>query len=177
MPDIALRLLVRVALCAALFVALHRVVGHWGVALLLGAAAAGALLARPVLELAGNAPGALFGLAWRDRLGRHYAWRGIPLDIHEDGRHVRWVCIADARRCVPGLPEAAVLRRLEPAGCGTAGPPTPEGRIASEALARVLARSADPETQRFLRWLDRDVTRPAQVRRAMAGGGTRPETL
>jgi len=83
---------------------------------------------------------------------------------------VRWLSIVDVRRSVPGLPALAVLRRLEPAACADPGPHAPEGRIASEALARVLAKATDAQTAHFLQWMERDVSGPARRLRARAAG-------
>jgi hypothetical protein len=142
----------------------------WSTAFTYSAPIVAGLLARPVLELAGRTPRALRHAALQGVAGRHYAYRGRSVDVHEDERHVRWLSISDVRRCVPGLPDAAVLRRLNPSACADTGPRTREGRITADALAATLGKTTDARTGHFLKWLERDVARPARHRRALAQG-------
>jgi hypothetical protein len=170
MRDALLRLLVRAVIAALCVPAVWFFTRMWSTAVVYASVPIATLLARPLLELAGRTPRTLRHLSLRHVAGRHYAYRGRSIDVYEDARHIRWLSLVDVRRCVPGLPAAEVMRRLNPTACAATGPRTREGRITAEALAATLSTSTDPQTGHFLNWLERDVAKPARHRRALATG-------
>lgn len=164
------RLLLRALAAAAIVWLVHQVQPRWSMTWVWSSIAIAALFSRPLLDLLFDLPWAMRQFDLRHLAGRHYAYRGRAVDVHEDERHVRWLSIGDVRRIVTGLPASDVLSRVHATGRVEIGPATPEGRISAEALADVLARTSDPETARFLKWLERDVAAPARRLRARESG-------
>jgi hypothetical protein len=154
-----LQLTMRLALCAALGAAAAWWIGPWALALVVPAA--GALLARPLLESAAVLQRALRARAIGDLEGRQMAYRGHALDVIEDDAGRRWIALDDLRRIVPGLPAPAVLTRIAPGTVSSAGGGR-RARLEAEALAVVLARATDADTHRFVRWVDREIVQPAR---------------
>lgn len=127
----------------------------------------GIALARPVLELLGLAYATTRELAMSPLEGRHFAHRGVPLDIAEDERHHRWVRVRDLRRLLPGLPRDASLRRQFPQGLlldGRRGL-----RIDADTLLECLCKATDPDSLKFRNWLEREVVMPAATLRRRRG--------
>ena len=90
------------------------------------------------------------------------AWRSTSSTT----RPVRWLKTADVRKVIQALPSDPVLERLFPAGLRSMPGPGPAAgstmRISAEALADYLAKSTDPDSLRFKRWLEREVAVPAR---------------
>jgi hypothetical protein len=124
-------------------------------------ALAGAWLAGPLVDLAGDLNRGVRTLALRDIEGRHVEYRGRPLDVTEDDSGHRWIATAGVRRIVPGLPADAVLARLAP-GALVRDDRRSGHRVEAEALVALLARTGDAETHRFVRWVERDIVQPAR---------------
>ena len=120
-----------------------------------------AICAIPLLESFNLIPWLGRWLAFRKFEGRYYAYRGRHVDIDIDAKAVCWINTADARKILPSLPADAVLARLQPGLVKEAGDPL-AWRITPEALAAVLAKATDPETAKFLQWLEGEVASPAR---------------
>jgi hypothetical protein len=101
---------------------------------------------------------------WRHEEGRYHAFAGVPLQVHDDGRHV-WLGGAGLLR---------VLGRSEPDDVLAARMPgqwkrDAQGRLqlrvdaVIEHLAHMPGRD-DPRIQKFRRYLERDVLFPADQR-------------
>lgn len=166
---------VRTALAAA-----ASALAAWGlwsvfgpVGLVFAAPLAGVLLARPLIDLAGDLGHGTRRAALGATEGAYYAFKGRPLRVAEDDEGRRWLCAADLRRCVPGLPADASLAHQLGDGARRLGP---GGRlhVEAEALHAALARALDPQTVRFRQWLDREVVQPAARRRARGPAPTIP---
>ena len=137
----------------------------------------GVLLARPLLDLAGDAYGAIRERVHAQDEGVHLAYKGQRIGMVEGSDigdiATRWLHVDDVARAA-SLP-AVTLRLLEANGRvrRLGRPPAPH--VEAEALHAVAARSGDP---RFARWLQRTVIFPARraaelsgVRRENAGTG------
>ena len=55
-------------------------------------------------------------MAFRDVDGRHFVYKGTPLDVIDDTDSYRWLRLADVRKIVTALPADRVLRSLHPEG-------------------------------------------------------------
>lgn len=124
-----------------------------------------ALCAIPLVDMTTGFPRLAARLALRRYEGRYYAFRDRHIDIDIDPTATCWVSTADARKIVPALPADAVLARLQPGQAKETGDPR-LWRVTPEALAAVLAKASDPETTKFLQWLDSEVAQPARKRLA-----------
>lgn len=151
--------------------------GLWAVfgptGLVFAAPLAGVLLARPLIDLAGDLRHGTKRAALGATEGSFYAFKGRPLRVAEDDEGRRWLPAADLRRCVPGLPADASLAHQLGEGARRLG----RGgvlHVEAEALHAALARAVDPQTVRFRQWLDRDVVQPAARRRARGPAPTIP---
>lgn len=178
MNHLLLRTALRLLFCIAVAYALWRLLGAVG--WVVSAPLFGVLLARPILELVGDLRDATKSMAYARVAGRHFEHRGFRLDIVEDGRHHRWVSLADVRKLITSLPRDASLRRQFPQGlCDDA---TIRGsRIHADALLAYLARSTDGDALKLRNWLEREVVLPAAklrqrlgIRDAVPTGGAPP---
>lgn len=164
-----------VGLCAAVGALLWWFFGPVG--LVFTAPLAGALLARPLIDLAADLARHTRRAALGATEGQYYAFKGRPLRVSEDEEGWRWLPTADLRRVLPGLPADPVLERQ----LGAAVRPLARAGLAveAEALHGALAAAQDPQTVRFRQWLQRDVILPAQRvrerRRAEGPAPTIPE--
>jgi hypothetical protein len=109
-------------------------------------------------------------LRWRSVEGRHHAFAGLALDIHDDGRHC-WLAAADLQRA---------LRRREPEDAVAA---RHAGRWKRDARGRLQLRvdavvaalasgpgRMDPHTLHLRRYLEREVLFPAEQRHRRGQG-------
>jgi hypothetical protein len=167
MSPALIQLVLRATACAGLAAVLAWWAGVW--ALVLVVPLAGVWLARPLLELTGDVVRGVKAQAWRDVEGRHAEFRGRPLDVVEDEAGHRWIATDGLRRIVTGLPADAVLARLVPWGLLVSRRGSP-ARVEAEALLTVLARATDADTHRFVRWVEREIVRPARRARGEAIG-------
>jgi hypothetical protein len=166
MDHAAVRIAVRLALCAACSAA----VWHW-LGLVPAVATAplfGVALARPLLELASDLRHVQRAYGWRDREGRHCAYRGIPVDVVEDADHHRWVRAADVRRIVGHTGSDGALSLSYPQGWRSWGRP-PQPYFSADALLVHLAKQPSAQALQFAHWVRRDVALPAQRTRARLG--------
>jgi hypothetical protein len=158
-----MRLLVDIAFGIALSVSVLYAGWHWyGPFGLVFGAPILAILGRPLVEILTSLPRHARHLAWRDRAGRYYEFRGRSMDIHVDADARCWIATADVRK-IAALPAEAVLQRLVPGQCRELGDPV-TWRLSADGVAQVLAKSSDAEVAKFLTWLDREVAQPARKR-------------
>lgn len=148
------------AVSAAVLYVLWVAFGAAGLAL---GTAATVICVMPLLDILGDVPRFLGGLALRRYAGRHYSFRGRQVDVDIDARATCWVSTADIRKILPSLPADAVLQRLQPAQVRECGEPR-VWRITPDALAAVLERSADVDAAKFRQWLASQVQSPARRR-------------
>ena len=102
---------------------------------------------------------------WRGRLGRHYSFGGVPLDIHDDGRHL-WLAGADLQR-VLGTQDAEDVLAARHAGRwrrNSAGAVLLRVDAVVHQLCAAPGR-LDPRTVRLRLYLERTVLYPAAERR------------
>jgi len=162
---LAVSIILRLSFCAFVTWLAWRAIGN--VAFATCAPLFGALLARPLIDAFSNARQVLREQALKGIAGRHYAYRGNPVDVIQDGACQRWLRTADVRRIVRDLPDDAVLHRVYPSACMRAGRPETL-YLLDAALADFLGKAREVGTRSFLRWLQRDVIFPAQRLRERA---------
>jgi hypothetical protein len=157
------QIVLRTAAAAAVTWVLWRWLGT--VALAACAPLFGVLLARPLIDLAGDLTQRTRALALRDVQGHHYAFKGHWLHVVEDDDEVRWVCASHLRKVLAGLPSGHRLLKLWPQRARRLGR-RGEVYLADEAVLEMLAKATAAETLRFRVWVERELVRPARMRRA-----------
>ncbi len=160
------RLLWQIVLRTAAAGAVTWLVWRWlgAVGLAVCAPLFGVLLARPLIDLAGEMTHGTRALALRDVQGHHYAFKGRWLHVVEDDDEVRWVRASHLRKVLAGLPSGARLLHLWPERARRLGR-RGEVYLADEAVLEMLARSTSAEALRFRVWVERELVRPARMRR------------
>jgi hypothetical protein len=163
----AIAFAVVLCLCFALWrIALRTPAGAIGV--LVGSVLLAFLLARPLLNLAGEFRDMLRARIWRDLEGRHYAYRGHPVQVLEDASHGRWVRAADVREIVGFTASEGALALSYPNGFGPMGEPA-QAHFSAEALLVHLGKESGAEAIRFRRWVEREIAFPARRTRERLG--------
>ena len=157
--ELALRIVLRLALCAAVSWGVWRVGGL--AAMVATAPLYGIALARPLVELASNARHLSRVAVWQPLEGRHHAFRGIAVQVLEDTEHHRWVRAADVRRIVGHTASDAALALTYPQGWRMLGQPA-QPHIRADALVAHLRTERSPEALRLRQWVEREVAFPAQ---------------
>ena len=165
MSSIAASIAIRLALCAGCSWAAWRFSGL--VTMVVTAPLYGVALARPLLELASELRHRTKALAWRSVEGRHYAFRGVPVQVLEDDEHRRWVRAADVRRIVGHTASDGALALSYPEGWRRMGSPA-QPHFSDEALFAHLAKENSPEALRFAHWVEREIVFPARRLRERA---------
>ena len=161
-----LRLAWRLAACAAGAWAAWRFSGL--IAMLMLAPLAGLALARPLLDLAGDLRHLAHARIWRTLEGRHFAFRGIPVQVLEDAQHRRWVRAADVRRILGHTASDGALALSYPDGWCTLGDPL-QPHFSDAALLAHLAKQTTPEALRLRHWVEREIAFPARRQRERYG--------
>ena len=128
----------------------------------------GIALARPLLDLASELRHATRAAVWRPLEGRHFVYRGTPVQVLEDDDHRRWVRAADVRSVIGHTASNGALALTYPNGWRTMGQPA-EPHFSDEALIAHLAKQSAPEALRFRHWAEREIAFPAQRRRERLG--------
>ncbi len=110
----------------------------------------------------------LRALHWRREQGRHHAFAGIPLRVHDDGRAC-WMAGADLQRVLRTEDAEDVLAARHSGRWRRDADGTLMLRVDAvvEQLASAPGRM-DPRTVRLRRYLERDVLFPAAQRRRRA---------
>ena len=157
---LAINIAFGVALCAAVLYGFWHWFGPLG---LVFAMPVLGILGKSIVDVVTGFPRFARWLALRRVAGRYYEFRGRAMDIHIDADARCWVATADVRK-LAALPADAVLQRMAPLECRELGEPV-QWRMTTQGLARVLAKSSDPEVAKFCHWLEVDVARPARNRR------------
>jgi hypothetical protein len=156
----------RLALCVAIAWAVWRIGGL--VPMVAVAPLFGVALAKPLLDLASDLRHQARARALKPVQGRHFAFRGTPIDVLEDADHRRWVRAADVRAIVGATASNGALALSYPSGWREFGrPATPY--FSDDALLAHLAKERSPEALRFRHWVERDIAFPAQRMRERLG--------
>lgn len=100
-------------------------------------------------------------IAYRDVEGRHYAYKGRSIRVHEDLVGDRWLCVRDIRKIIKNLPRDEVWAKMAPDDLGRIDA-RKELFLRAQALDHYLSRNQDDVAVRFRNWLDREVILPAQ---------------
>lgn len=159
---LALRIAVRLALCAAVSGVLWRFGG--AALMVVSAPLYGMALARPLLDLASELRHATRAAVWRPVEGRHCVYRGTPVQVLEDDEHVRWVRAADVRRILGHTASNGALRLTYPNGWQIMGAPA-EPHFSDDALIAHLRTERSAQALRFRQWAERTIAFPAQRQR------------
>ena len=157
---------IRLLVCAVVTWLFWRWKGPFG--LVFSAPLWGVALARPVIDLLSSTRRAAKAMAYARTEGRYFEHHGHAIDVVDDEDHFRWLSIADVRTIIPGLPRDAALQRQFPEGV-RADRSLKGHRILAEALLDYLSKSTDSDTLRFRNWLEREVVKPAAIRRRRLG--------
>ncbi len=132
---------------------------------LVAAALSALLLARPIVEALIEAWRLVRVAAWRDVEGRHMAFHGRPLRVHEDAEHRRWVRVADVRAIVGFTASEATLLVAYPSGARRIGN---DLHLSDDALVLHLSREPGATALKLRHWVERQIAFPAQrVRRRL----------
>jgi hypothetical protein len=137
-------------------------------AMVVTAALYGIALARPLLDLAGELRRQSHALVWRRLEGRHFVFRGVPVQVLEDDRHRRWVRAADVRRIVGHTATDGALALTYPNGWRSMGRPA-RPHFSDDALIEHLSKETAPEALRFRHWAEREIAFPARRLRERLG--------
>ena len=156
----------RLALCVAIAWGVWRIGGL--VPMVSVAPLFGIALAKPLLDLASDLRHQAGAQALRPVQGRHFVFRGIPVDVQEDADHRRWVRAADVRAIVGMTATNGALALSYPGGWREFGRPA-QPYFSDDALLAHLAKERSPEALRFLHWVERDIAFPAQRVRERLG--------
>jgi len=160
------RIVLRVALCAALSWCVWRIGGL--VPMVATAPLWGVALAKPLIDLASEVRHRMRRHVWKPLEGRHFVFRGMPLQVLEDADHRRWVRAADVRRIVGHTASNGALALTYPNGWRLLGQPA-EPHFSDEALIVHLAKESAPKALRFRHWAEREIAFPAQRLRERLG--------
>lgn len=146
MSTLLLRIAIRLLVCGAVSWFVWRCFG-----LTVAVASAplyGIALAWPPIELASDLRHATRAAVWRPLEGRHFAYRGTPLQVLEDDDHRRWARAADVHSGVGHTATNGALTPTYPGGWRSVGRPT-EPHFSNEALIAHLIKQSAPEALRF----------------------------
>jgi hypothetical protein len=136
------------------------------VAMLLVLALGGIVLARPLIDLATEFHHGTRAAAWRAVEGRHFAYRGVPLQVLEDADHQRWIRAADVRAVLGHTASDGTLALTYPSGWKLIGG---QPHFSDEALLLHLAREPSPAASKMRLWAEREIAFPARRLREQAG--------
>jgi hypothetical protein len=128
----------------------------------------GLLLARPLIELAGALRDAMKHVQLAAVEGRHYAFRGRPVQVLEDADKRRWVRLADVRAIVGFTASDGALAISYRDGVRSLGRPA-EAHVSAEALLAHLRKERAPDAARLRVWVEREIVFPSRRERARLG--------
>lgn len=138
-------------------------------------ALSGPLLARPLVELAGDLRRELRRAVWAPLEGRHFVFRGKAVQVREDVDHRCWIRLADLRRIAGFIASDGALALTYPQhwqADGGDGSPWLE----AEAAVVHLRREPGVTALRLAQWVDREVAYPARRQRERLGIRVPPPT-
>jgi hypothetical protein len=166
MTEVLVRIAWRTALAVAIVWLVWRLVGPTA---MVGALPLfGVMLARPLIDLASALRHQVRAAVWRPVEGRHFNYRGTPVQVLEGDDHHRWVRAADVRTLVGHTASAGALALTYPEGWRRLGRPA-EPHLRDDALLAHLAKQNAPAARRFRRWVEREIAFPAQRQRERLG--------
>jgi hypothetical protein len=125
-------------------------------------------LPKPLIDLASEVRHLVRRAHWRDREGRHYVYHGMPLTVHEDVDHRRWIEVTGVRAIVGFTASDATLRVAYPEGWQVLGRP-PAACLRDDALIAHLATERSPVALKFRHWVEREIAFPARRERERLG--------
>lgn len=134
----------------------------------LAIASAGPLLAGPLLELAGDLRRQMRQAVWGPVEGRHFAYRGVTVQVREDVEHRRWIRVADLRRIV-GVTASDGALALTYGAQWQVDPAEGSAWLEAEAVLVHLGREPGAAAHRLARWIKQDVAWPARRQRERLG--------
>ena len=147
-------IVLRTAFCAIVAYYAFRFIDVFAIAV--AAPLAGALLARPIIDLVAETNYAGKAAALEAVQGKWYMHRDRHFDIAEDTEKQRWLLTSDVRKVIDRLPRDEVLEKQFGERVGRVE--TFEGfRIRADAMMEYLHKSHDMASLKFKRWLDQDV--------------------
>ena len=127
-----------------------------------------AAVARPLINLTASLHGEARAHVWKSAQGRHYAYKGITIQVLEDDDHQCWIPLSAITRVMPQTPAEATLAIAYPGRVqkvGVAGVPC----LRDDAAIEHLGKHNDPNAIKFRNWIERDVATPARLRRKHRG--------
>ncbi len=166
MSGTLVRLGLRLLLCAGIAFAVWRLLGL--VSMVLTLPLFGIALARPLIDLASDLRHATRVAVWQAVEGRHFVYRGVPVQVLEDADRRRWVRAADVRAIIGHTASNGALALTYPSGWHAMGRPA-QPHFSDTALLAHLEKERSPEALRFRHWVEREIAFPARRRRARAG--------
>lgn len=159
MIAVLVRIAWRLALCVFVGWCAWRV---GGLTAMVGTAALfGVLLAKPLVDLASELRHHMRAAVWRPVEGRHYVYRGVPVQVLEDDDHVRWVRAADVRAIVGFTASDGALALTYPDGWRMQGEPA-QPHFSDEALLIHLRKENSAKAGHFMNWAERTISYPAR---------------
>jgi hypothetical protein len=159
-------IVLRLALCTAISWAVWR---WFGLSTMVPTLALfGILLARPLLDLAGELRDGMKQAQLSAVEGRHYAFRGRAVQVLDDADRRRWVRLADVRAIVGFTASDGALAIAYPDGVRRLGRPA-EAHVSEEALLAHLRKERAPEAARLRVWVEREIVLPARRERERLG--------
>jgi len=173
MTRIVATIALRLAVCVAIAWAVWRGFGLAAMVPTLGLF--GILLARPLLDLAGALRDGVKQVQLAAVEGRHYAFRGRPVQVLDDADRRRWVRLADVRAIVGFTASDGALAVAYPDGVRRLGRPA-EAHVSEEALLAHLRKERAPEAARLRVWVEREIVFPARRERERLGIRLPPAT-
>jgi hypothetical protein len=160
------RIAIRLALCAACSWIVWRLMGL--TAMVTTAPLYGVAMARPLLDLASDLRHAAKARILRKLEVRHYAYRGVPIQVFEDDTGLRWIRIDDVREVGATTSTDGVFAIAFPDGCQRMGRP-PQAHLSHDALLAHLKKDRSPTVLHFTNWVERNIAFPARAYRARQG--------
>jgi hypothetical protein len=166
MTRLLIQIALRTAACALLAWLAWRVAGP--TIALLTVPLLGVVLARPLLDLAGELRHQARALVWRPLEGRHFTFHGVPIQVLEDADHRRWIRAADVRAVVGFTAGDGALALTYPNGWSLLGTP-PQPHFSDDALVEHLAKESSPRALKFRHWAEREIVFSARRERERLG--------
>ncbi|CAN5830150.1 hypothetical protein BH11PSE8_BH11PSE8_12080 [soil metagenome] len=166
MNDLLQRIGIRLLLCVAASWIVWRVGGL--AVMIVTAPLYGVALARPLIDLMSGLRHAADVAVWQSVEGRHFAFRGTPVQVLEDADHVRWIRAADVRRIVGYTASHGAIALTYPNGWRLMGQP-PEPHFGEDALITHLSKETSQGALRFRHWAEREIVFPARRQRERLG--------
>ncbi len=138
-------------------------------------ALSGPLLARPLLDLAGDLRRQLRQAVWAPLEGQYFVFRGTPVTVREDVDHRRWIRVASLRRVVGFTASDGALALTYPRHWQV---DARDGSAWIDAEAAIVHLRRDPGAQalRLAQWIEREVAFPARRQRERLGIRVPPPT-